>query len=216
MSDYVRKKCVRFKIPQNIIDKLKNEDEWLEDLLLKEYNVKENFNTVNNFVINSGLNNKNNEYEYFLDYQLDYEYGAGGDFESVRLLTDNEFKKYSRMFAKYFSEIGRDELRLVDYGYYNGVDEPSVYELEEIMEEKTADEMLEELGFSKIIDTDTEIKYYYIDTIMGDKAEHVIQIAKVGKIVFSYRNDKNHQAMGLGEKELQAIYKKYQELGWIK
>ena len=24
MSDYVRKKCVRFKIPQNIIDKLKN------------------------------------------------------------------------------------------------------------------------------------------------------------------------------------------------
>ena len=27
MSDYVRKKCVRFKIPQNIIDKLKNEDE---------------------------------------------------------------------------------------------------------------------------------------------------------------------------------------------
>lgn len=39
MSDYVRKKCVRFKIPQNIIDKLKNEDEWLEDLLLKEYNI---------------------------------------------------------------------------------------------------------------------------------------------------------------------------------
>ena len=83
------------------------------------------------------------------------------------------------------------------------------------MKEKTADEMLEELGFSKIIDTDTEIKYYYIDTIMGDKAEHVIQIAKVGKIVFSYRNDKNHQAMGLGEKELQAIYKKVEELGWI-
>ena len=43
MSDYVRKKCVRFKILQNIIDKLKNEDEWLEDLLLKEYNVKENY-----------------------------------------------------------------------------------------------------------------------------------------------------------------------------
>lgn len=36
MSDYVRKKCVRFKIPQNIIDKLKKEDEWLEDLLLNE------------------------------------------------------------------------------------------------------------------------------------------------------------------------------------
>ena len=132
MSDYVRKKCVRFKIPQNIIDKLNNEDELLGDLLLKEYNVKENYHTKNDFTINSGLNNKNYEYEYFLDYQLDYEYGAGGDFESVRLLTEEEFKKYSRMFAKYFSEIGRDELRLVDYCYYNGVDEPSVYELEEI------------------------------------------------------------------------------------
>ena len=93
MSDYVRKKCVRFKIPQNIIDKLKNEDEWLEDLLLKEYNVKENYHTKNDFTINSGLNYENDEYEYFLDYQLDYEYGASGDFKNVRLLTDTEFKK---------------------------------------------------------------------------------------------------------------------------
>lgn len=43
-----------------------------------------------------------------------------------------EFKKYSRKFAVYFNEIGRDELRLVHYCYYNGVDEPSVYELEEV------------------------------------------------------------------------------------
>lgn len=132
MSDYVRKKCVRFKIPQNVIEKLENDDDWIVDLLRQEYNVKESFNTVNDFVINSGLNYKNDEYEYFLDYQLDYEYGASGDFGSIRLLTDEEFKKYSRMFAKYFSEIGRDELRLVHYCYYNGVDEPSVYELEEI------------------------------------------------------------------------------------
>lgn len=132
MSCYVRKKCVRFKIPQNIIRKLENDDDWIVDLLRQEYNVKESFNTVNDFTINSGLNYENDEYEYFLDYQLDYEYGASGDFENVRLLTEGEFKKYARMFAKYFSEIGRDELRLVDYCYYNGVDEPSVYELEEI------------------------------------------------------------------------------------
>ena len=78
------------------------------------------------------MNYENDEYDYFLDYQLDYEYGASGDFKNVRLLTDTEFKKYSRMFAKYFNEIGRDELRLVHYSYYNGCDEPSIYELEEI------------------------------------------------------------------------------------
>ena len=51
---------------------------------------------------------------------------------------------------------------------------------------------------------------------MGDRIEHTIQIAKIGKIVFSYRNDRNHQVMGLGKKELQAINKKCQELGWLK
>lgn len=132
MSDYVRKKCVRFKIPQNIIEGLKNDDDWIMDLLLEKFQLKNNYNVKNDFTINDGLNYENDKYEYFLDYQLDYEYGASGDFENVRLLTDTEFEKYSRMFEKYFNEIGRDELRLVHYSYYNGCDEPSIYELEEI------------------------------------------------------------------------------------
>ena len=40
------------------------------------------------------------------------------------------------MFKKYFNEIGKDELRLVHYCYYNGVDEPSVYEFKEIQEDQ--------------------------------------------------------------------------------
>ena len=132
MSDYVRKKVVRFKIPENIIEELENKDEWIEGLLLEKYDLKESYNIKDDFTINSGLNFETDKYDYFLDYQLDYEYGASGDFENVRLLTDTEFEKYSRKFAVYFNEIGRDELRLVHYCYYNGVDEPSVYELEEI------------------------------------------------------------------------------------
>lgn len=132
MSDYVRKKCVRFKIPQNIIDELKNDNDWLVDLLLEKFQLKDSYDTENDFTINYGYDYDNRKEDYFLDYQLEYEYGASGDFESVRLLTDTEFQKYSRMFAKYFNEIGRDELRLVHYSYYNGCDEPSIYELEEI------------------------------------------------------------------------------------
>lgn len=132
MSDYVRKKCVRFKIPQNIIDELKNDNDWLVDLLLEKFQLKDSYDTENDFTINDGYDYDNRKEDYFLDYQLEYEYGASGDFESVRLLTDTEFQKYSRMFAKYFNEIGRDELRLVHYCYYNGVDEPSVYEFEEV------------------------------------------------------------------------------------
>ena len=132
MSDYVRKKCVRFKIPQNIIKELKNDYDWLVDLLLEKFQLKDSYGTENDFTINDGYDYDNRKEDYFLDYQLEYEYGASGDFESVRLLTDTEFQKYSRMFAKYFNEIGRDELRLVHYSYYNGCDEPSIYELEEI------------------------------------------------------------------------------------
>lgn len=132
MSDYVRKKCVRFKIPQNIIEELKNDYDWLVDLLLEKFQLEDSYDTENDFTINDGYDYDNRKEDYFLDYQLEYEYGASGDFESVRLLTDTEFEKYSRMFAKYFNEIGRDELRLVHYSYYNGCDEPSVYELEEI------------------------------------------------------------------------------------
>lgn len=132
MSDYVRKKCVRFKIPQNIIDELKNDNDWLVDLLLEKFQLKDSYDTENDFTINDGYDYDNRKEDYFLDYQLEYEYGASGDFENVRLLTDTEFEKYSKMFAKYFNEIGRDELRLVHYCYYNGVDEPSVYEFEEV------------------------------------------------------------------------------------
>lgn len=81
---------------------------------------------------------------------------------------------------------------------------------------KTADEMFKELEYEKVIDNNTEIKYQYINRIMGDRIEQTIQIAKIGKIVFSYRNDRNHQVMGLGKKELQAINKKVEELGWMK
>ena len=122
---------MRFKIPKNIINEY-NKNDFIEDELIKKYNLNNSYKTKNDFTINSGINFENYEYEYFLDFQIDYEYGASGDFENVRLLTDTEFEKYSRMFAKYFNEIGRDELRLVHYSYYNGCDEPSIYELEEI------------------------------------------------------------------------------------
>ena len=135
MSDYVRIKAVRFKIPTNVIEKIvkENKDDWIYDLLTKKYGVRDCYETPKNeFTVNGGYNFKNEKMDYFLDFLLDYEYVANGEFESVRLLTDNEFEKYSKKFAIYFNEISRDELRLVHYSYYNGVDEPSVYEVEEV------------------------------------------------------------------------------------
>ena len=76
-----------------------------------------------------------------------------------------------------------------------------------------ADEMFEELGFKKVKDTDIEVQYDYDAMIMGDRCTHTILIAKVGKIVFSKHKESNEN-MGVGIKELQAINKKVEELGW--
>ncbi len=139
MSDYVRKKAVRFKIDNAIVESLEKEIEEKDlfespqELLLKQYKLPDWFeHKLNEFTINNGYDFDNHKENLFLDYMLDYEYGASGDFESVRLLTDNEFNKYRELFSKYFNVVRRDELRLVHYCYYNGVDEPSVWNLEEV------------------------------------------------------------------------------------
>jgi len=139
MSDYVRKKAVRFKIDNAIVESLEKEIEEKDlfespqELLLKQYKLPDWFeHKLNEFTINNGYDFDNHKENLFLDYMLDYEYGASGDFESVRLLTDNEFNKYKELFSKYFNVVRRDELRLVHYCYYNGVDEPSVWNLEEV------------------------------------------------------------------------------------
>lgn len=111
----------------------KNLYESPEELLIKQYNLGDYYeHKINEFTINSGYNSKTKQYYCYLDYLLDYEYGASGEFESVRLLTNTEFEKYRKLFSKYFNIIRKDELRLVHYSYYNGVDEPTVWELEEI------------------------------------------------------------------------------------
>lgn len=79
---------------------------------------------------------------------------------------------------------------------------------------KSADEMFEELGFKKVIDNEKEVKYQYKNILIGDRIEHTIQIAKIGKIIFSYRDDENPRVLGLGKEELKAINKKVEELGW--
>lgn len=75
-----------------------------------------------------------------------------------------------------------------------------------------ADEMFEELGFKKILDNEYEIIYRYSEILMGDKIVHTIQIAKVGKIILSYGENKNLKVMGFGMQELQAINEKVKEL----
>lgn len=133
MSDYVRVKAVRFKLPKEIVKEIVKEIKKEDEILAKQYELPDEYeNKLNELTVNSGLNNETDEYDYFLDYMLDYEYGASGDFENVRELTVKEYNKYKEIFEKVIPNIKPGDLRLVHYCYYNGVDEPAVYEIEEI------------------------------------------------------------------------------------
>lgn len=87
------------------------------------------------------------------------------------------------------------------------------------MEEKMADEMFEELGYKKLEDkyNINYIKMYSF--INGDRVREQIRFCKLDKYVhienFNY-NTKIIFGKFLDIKELQAINKKVEELGWIK
>jgi hypothetical protein len=139
MSDYVRIKAVRYKFNNDILKGLEKEIEERDFLgtPVELYNEKHNLpdyfdHKLNDFTANSGWDFDKKEDHLFLDYLLDYEYGASGDFESVRELTKTEFEKYKEIFKDILPDLKPGELRLVHYSYYNGVDEPSVWNLEEI------------------------------------------------------------------------------------
>ena len=87
------------------------------------------------------------------------------------------------------------------------------------MEEETADEMFEELGYKKLEDNYNinYIKMYSF--INGDRVREQIRFCKLDKYVhienFNYDTGVIFGKF-LDMKELQTINKKVEELGWIK
>ncbi len=56
----------------------------------------------------------------FIDYILEYEYGADcGEFGKVRELTDPEKLKYMRVFQHLNPSIDMDRVKLVEFCWYN-------------------------------------------------------------------------------------------------
>lgn len=66
--------------------------------------------------------------EPFIDYVLDYELDADGEYGKTRALTDNEKKKYLPVFQKIDPEINMEFVRLVEFCWYNGCEAPDYYD----------------------------------------------------------------------------------------
>jgi hypothetical protein len=149
MSDYVRRKAIRYKLKPDEVNACPP-DEYGDidcEVIGKNYDIPGYVYDIegerkNCFVIGSGYNDKIRNSEYYIDYLLGYQYGdCAGDFSFVRELNETENEKYMKIFKEKFGDyvydndghtLTLDELRFVDYCYYNGVDEPSIWEFEEI------------------------------------------------------------------------------------
>lgn len=127
MSDYEHKRAIRYKLPERIVEKYKDEFGDFDDYKFeKDFNLKEK-----GFELNYGYDYDKDTTEKYLDIVLYSTYGEdSGDYCFARCLTKKEIHIYLEKFKEIISNITSAELRHVDYCYYNGVDCPSCYEIE--------------------------------------------------------------------------------------
>jgi hypothetical protein len=66
--------------------------------------------------------------EPFIDFMLDYEYDADGEYGKTRALSDNEKQKYLSVFQQIDPNINMSWVRLVEYCWYNCCEAPDYYD----------------------------------------------------------------------------------------
>lgn len=127
MSDYVHNKVIRLPFPKEILEKCETTDPWDCEDYLKE--------KLGDLWDNRGKNSFELEVTdkaYYIDWVYYHTYGEeSGDWGNVRLLTDGEYEVIKPYFDKLGVTYEREELRRVDYCYYNCCEPTDYYGLVE-------------------------------------------------------------------------------------
>lgn len=131
MSTYVREKVLR--IPMNKLDfsfiraametKFPNEeiDYDFEYYIEKTFPDLFDYGTEGKFQLAPTT-------EEFIDYVIDYEYDAEGEYGKTRALSDNEKAKYLPIFRQIDPSVNMDWVRLVEFCWYNCSEAPNYYD----------------------------------------------------------------------------------------
>ena len=120
MSTYVREKVLRIPVEKLHWDFVDELDDW-------GYEIGEKF---------PGLFSYGTEGKFqcsptvtpFIDFLLEHEYDAEGEYGKTRALTDREKAKYHPMFAQIDPDINMDFVRLVEFCWYNGCEAEDYYD----------------------------------------------------------------------------------------
>jgi hypothetical protein len=109
MSDYCREKVLRYPVAESAYDI----EEQYPELFRSCPNSFQPAPTESSFV----------------DYVLISEYGVDcGEWGKTRALTENEQNKYRPIFQQIFPDIDMNQVRLVEYCWYNGSEAPDYYD----------------------------------------------------------------------------------------
>ena len=126
MSDYLHKKVVRLPFPEEIMEKCNTDDVWDCILYLKSL-LGDLWNNQNGFDLEFTYNNY-----YYIDWVYYSKYGENsGDFGNTRLLTQKELDVIKPYFNKLKIDYKDEDLRVVEYCYYNCCEAPDYYDLKD-------------------------------------------------------------------------------------
>lgn len=120
MSSYRHTKLIRCKVN---MDKIEVSSLWeLEEKFPDLFDMS----TPNHFEIAP------TEEEGYLDYVLKEKFSYGSDeWGKARYLTDNETNKYLPLFEKIYPAVKREDLRAVEFCWYDGCEAPLYYNVDE-------------------------------------------------------------------------------------
>lgn len=121
MSTYVREKVLR--IPLEKLNLTFTEEE-MDDLgwsIEKRFPAIFDYGTKGKFQLSPTQS-------LFVDFVLDKEWDADGEYGKTRALTDREKAKYLPMFQQIDPDVNMDFVRLVEFCWYNGCEAPDYYD----------------------------------------------------------------------------------------
>lgn len=127
MSDYVHNKVVRLPFPKEILSKCDADDAWdcepyLQNLLGSLWNTS-----------GKGFKIQITDDKTYIDWVYYSSYGEeSGDYGFARMLTQKELDVIKPYFNKLGVDYKDEDLRVVDYCYYNCCEPTDYYRVDEI------------------------------------------------------------------------------------
>lgn len=121
MSTYVREKVLR--VPLDRLNLVFTEDE-MDDLA---WSIEQRFPDIFSYATEGKFQSSPTKTPY-IDFLLEHEYDACGEYGKTRALTDREKEKYATVFRQIDPNVNMGDVRLVEFCWYNGCEAPDYYE----------------------------------------------------------------------------------------